>query len=584
MKNVYKWHDLITIYLMFVFLVFLESIFNSVQAQTKTPNPIRQLIPVLPQTQYPLHPNNKPLLNPSNKTPPIPNLTKYRDYPTRIRVQKFIFKGNTVFSNQQLQKIVVPYLARDIYFDELLQARTAITQLYINKGYTTSGAFIPTKENQAIQTQAAVVTIQIVEGKLEDINISGDKHIRNYVRSKLQKFTDKPLNTNRLLEALQLLQVDPLIEKISAQLSEGSQLGKSFLNVQLLARQPFRIEFFVDNFRSPAIGSFERGVQISHANMFGLGDSLSFGYRNTDGSNTFEVSYSVPINSDGGSIQFAYTTVSSNIVQEPFSKLDIISDARAYNLSFRQPLLQEVTENSIQEFALGIAISRQESDSKLLDTPYPLSRGADEQGHTRIGAIRFFQDWSTKSRREVITARSQFSLGIAALKATINTSQPDSRFFSWQGQAAWLRRLGDASLLLTADLQISDRPLVPLEQFGLGGATTVRGYRQDVFLTDNGFLFSAEVRIPIIKEQTSQLEVIPFFDIGTTWNNDSPDELTNASNSSTLASLGLGIHYQLAERLNARLDWGIPLVPIDTTSSNTWQEQGLYFSVRYQLF
>ncbi|PMB25838.1 hypothetical protein CEN46_04855 [Fischerella thermalis CCMEE 5318] len=501
---------------------------------------------------------------------------------TRIRVKKFIFKGNTVFSSQQLQKIVAPYLNREISFDELLAARKDVTQFYIDKGYTTSGAFIPS--NQFIQPQGAVVTIQIIEGKLEDIKISGDKHIRNYVRSKLHKVTSGVVNTNQLAKTLQLLQTDRLIETISAQLSQGSHNGKSFLDVKVKARSPFRGEIFADNFRSPAIGSFQRGLQLTYDNLFGLGDSLSFGYRNTDGSNAFEVDYSVPITSDGASIQFGYTTVSSNVVQRPFDSLDIIGDARAYNLTFRQPLLLQINENFISEFAVGITASRQESNSELLGTPFALSRGADEAGRTRISALRFFQEWSTRGNKELVFARSQFSLGIGAFDATINDSPPDSRFFAWQGQAAWLHSFGDASLLLRADLQLASRPLVPLEQFSLGGATSVRGYRQDTFLTDNGFLFSAEVRIPIVKQEASGLQIIPFFDIGTTWNNDSPDELINTSGSGTLASVGLGLQYQLGERFNARLDWGIPLIPLDTPESNTWQEQGLYFSVRYQPF
>lgn len=141
---------------------------------------------------------------------------------------------------------------------------------------------------------------------------------------------------------------------------------------------------------------------------------------------------------------------------------------------------------------------RTESETSLLDTPFPLSAGADDQGRTRISAVRFFQEWSQRSNTEVLFARSQFSLGIGALNATINKDAPDSRFFAWRGQTAWLRRLGDTTLVLRADLQLADRPLVPLEQFSLGGVATVRGYRQDALLSDNGFLASAELRIPIL--------------------------------------------------------------------------------------
>ena len=199
--------------------------------------------------------------------------------------------------------------------------------------------------------------------------------------------------------------------------------------------------------------------------------------------------------------------------------------------------------------------------------------------------MRFFQEWTKRSRQTAFFARSQFSLGIGAFDSTINSSGPDSRFFSWQGQFLWLHPLiGATTLLLRTDVQLAPLPLVALEQFGLGGATTVRGYRQDTFLTDNGFLFSAEVHVPVKIGESSQLQIIPFIDVGTAWNN-SAKKLTDTSQSGTIASLGLGIQYQLGERVYARLDWGIPLMTIENNStSNTWQENSIYFNLRYQPF
>ncbi|WAK74656.1 hypothetical protein AP9108_32925 [Arthrospira sp. PCC 9108] len=58
-------------------------------------------------------------------------------------VEKFSFEGNTAFSDQQLAEVTQSFLNRPITFAELLQARSAITNLYISEGYITSGAFIP---------------------------------------------------------------------------------------------------------------------------------------------------------------------------------------------------------------------------------------------------------------------------------------------------------------------------------------------------------------------------------------------------------------------------------------------------------
>lgn len=141
-------------------------------------------------------------------------------------------------------------------------------------------------------------------------------------------------------------------------------------------------------------------------------------------------------------------------------------------------------------------------------------------------------------------------------------------------------------LLLRTDVQLADSALVPLEQFGLGGQESVRGYRQDALLKDNGALISAELRLPIYRspEQQLLLQLTPFVDVGTVWNSSGRAESdTNTSDTNTLASVGLGLRCQLGDSLIARLDWGIPLVDI-TSRERTWQENGVYFSVIYNPF
>lgn len=126
---------------------------------------------------------------------------------------------------------------------------------------------------------------------------------------------------------------------------------------------------------------------------------------------------------------------------------------------------------------------------------------------------------------------------------------------------------------------MADRDLVPVEQFSGGGPTTVRGYRQDVLLGNNGFLAGAELGIPVASGGLGAFAIIPFFDVGTVWGRTSQFAL----DTSTLASVGLGLQYEFGDRLRARLDYGIPLINIDS-SKNTWQEQGVSFSLQFQPF
>jgi hemolysin activation/secretion protein len=463
---------------------------QDVQPPPPTPVPT----PKPPQPLPPL----EDLLPPSRPTPtpsePIPG-----KLPETIIIKRFEVIGSTVFSPEELAEVLAKFTNKPISLTEVYQARTAITELYIKRGYITSGAYLPPQT-----MEDGVVRIQVVEGTLEDIQVTGTRRLRrNYIRSRLGRATEPPLNRERLLEALQLLQLNPLIQNLSAELTAGTRQGASILQLKIQEAQTFSSQIVLDNRRSPSVGSFRRRLQVNEANLLGFGDGLSLAYTNTDGSNSFDASYTFPLNSRNGTLSFYYGTTSSDIIERPFNELDIQSASRYYELIFRQPVIQTPT----QEFALGFIASRRESDisSRLFQPdiglpPNELSPGADEEGRTRVSALRFFQEWTSRNTREVIAARSQFNIGLGALNATINSNPPDSRFFSWQGQAQWVRLLArDTVLLLRADMQLASRALLPIEQIGLGGLDSVRGYRQDFLLTDNAAFASAEVQVPVLR-------------------------------------------------------------------------------------
>jgi hemolysin activation/secretion protein len=423
-----------------------------------------------------------------------------------------------------------------------------------------------------------VLTIRIVEGSLEDIRIDGVQRLNpDYVRGRIAIATQPPLNVPRLLEALRLLQLDPLIANVSAELSAGSGPGTSLLNVQVTEAKTTSVQTFANNDRSPSVGEFRRGFTFRENNLSGLGDGLGFTYNNTDGSGGFDVNYTIPINPQNGTISFGYSNTPSRVLETPFDILNIRAFSRNYEITLRQPIAQSPSE----EFALGITASRRESNTTLLEIPFPLSAGADDNGSTRVSALRFFQEYTQRGASEVISARSQFSVGLGIFDATINTTSPDSRFFSWRGQAQWVRLLAPETLLLVrGDVQVADRSLLAIEQYGIGGQNTLRGYRQDILLADNGALLSAEVRVPVIRwpEIGTIIHLVPFVDVGTAWNSSGA-----SANPNTLASVGLGLQMAVSEHLNIRLDYGIPLVNT-SASRKTLQENGLYFSINFNPF
>ncbi len=520
-------------------------------------------------------------LPPANELLPLPPATDIpseelpTNIPGTITVERFLFVGSTVFSDEELAAVTQSFSQRPISFAELLQARSAVTKLYVDAGYVTSGAYIPP---QAIEK--GVVTIKIVEGSLEAINVEvkGKLH-PNYIRDRIALATRQPLSIPRLLEALQLLQLDPLIAKISAQLAASTHPGKNILDVTVETAPSFRPQIIADNGRSPQVGSFRRGVKLAENNLLGYGDSLQGFYLNTDGSDDIDMSYEIPVNPRNGKVKLEYRTVSSKIIEPPFNILNIESNYQKYGLSLRQPVVQSPN----QEFALGITFDRQESTTTYLNgLPFPAG-GADDNGQTQVSTLRFFQEWLQRNDRIVIAARSEFNFGIDAFGTTtpfdaqIDPNTPSSQYFMWRGQAQWVNLLApDMLLLARTEFQFADRPIVSLEQFALGGLGSVEGYRQNTLLTDNGFFASIELRLPIFRapQQATLVQLIPFVDFGTGWNSAG----SNNPDPNILASAGVGLQWQQGEHFSARIDWAIPLgrVPFE---GNTWQDNGIVFSI-----
>jgi hemolysin activation/secretion protein len=572
-------------------IVIILSVALPVQtAHAQTPNIQPRTIPnteLDPQEKTPDLPPPEELLKPETEIPLTPPTTETPDSDLpddaveKITIKSFEFSGNTAFTSEQLAEVIKGYIDRPISFAELLEARSAITQYYVDAGYVTSGAYIPPQE-----LQESVVKIEIVEGRLEDIQVTGTSHLSpDYIRSRIALVSEPPLNIPRLVEALQLLQLDPLIDKISAELSAGPIPGVSLLEIEIAEADSFSLAATVDNGRSPSVGTFRQKIDLREGNVFGIGDAFNFGYTNTEGSDVFDASYTIPFNARNGTVRLSYSTSSSGVIEPPFDDLDgdgsspdIKSESRSYEISLRQPIVLTPTT----EFAIGLTGSRQESETSLLGIPFPLSPGADDLGRTRISSLRFFQEWTQRSEKEVIAMRSQLSFGLDFLDATINATDPDGEYFAWRGQAQWVRLLAPETLfLIRTDLQLAGQTLLPLEQFGLGGIESVRGYRQDVLLTDSGWLASMELRVPLFNEPEDKivLQLVPFFDFGVGWNNgDRPDPVED-----TLASLGVGLLFRYGDDLNARVDWGIPLIEVDSRD-RTLQEEGFTFSVTYKLF
>jgi len=393
----------------------------------------------------------------------------------RVFVRDVWVTGSTVFSEAEIAEVTAPFKNRTLLTEDLERLRLALTLLYLNKGYLTSGAIIPDQD-----VEAGIITVNIIEGKLTRIDVEGNRWFTtSYLHDRIELGARTPVNLDPLQEQLQLLQQDKRIERVNAELRPGDQRGESALNVRVTDRQPFHAGMEVNNYQTPLVGEIRGIGTLTHDNLTGHGDPLSLSYGQSSGA--FPIvygSYELPLNRYGTSFSPYYRRYDFKLIEQPFSPLNINTNTEIIGMSLRHPIYKTVTD----EVAFSIIGEHLFTQSFLFgDVPFSFFPGF-QNGAATVSALRFAQDWTHRTVDTVFALRSRFSVGLNVLGATINSNSdtPDGQFFSWLGQAQGIKQFGEKllgmQLLGRMDLQLTNSPLFPLEEVSLGGRYTVRGY------------------------------------------------------------------------------------------------------------
>lgn len=507
----------------------------------------------------------------------------------RVFVNAIQVIGNTVFPDSEIKAVTKPYENRTLTTEDLERLRLALTLLYINNGYITSGAVIPDQD-----VQDGVIQIQIIEGALSRIDVEGTNWFRRgYLSDRLMLGAGPPLKIEPLQERLQLLQRDPRIERINADLRPGDQRGESVLQLKVKETRPWKVWLDFNNYQTPIVGA-ERGlITLAHQNVTGHGDPFSITYGRSRGVNPIiDTSYTLPINRYDTTFTASYRRNEFVVVSDQFRALDLNSESEIFGFTLRHPVYRSLTDE------LAVAITGEHLYNKITSAfdlpgqPFRFIPGSSDTGVSAVSALRFIQEYQHRTASSVIALRSRVSVGFDVLGATINSRDehtpsgeplPSGRFVSWLGQAQAVKRLdylGGWQILGRMDLQLSNNRLFPLEQIPVGGRFSVRGYRENTLVRDNGFLASLESRIPLMKFAGGEdmLQFAQFVDLGRGWLS-----RTNTPAPETLASVGLGIRWNVLPRDRARFElyWGVPLNHVPHPSGNL-QDHGIHLQAVVQ--
>jgi hemolysin activation/secretion protein len=281
-----------------------------------------------------------------------------------------------------------------------------------------------------------------------------------------------------------------------------------------------------------------------------------------------------------GVLGFHYLFNTADIRSEPVRQLDINSRYMSAGVSYRNPIYRQLER---QLLAGALFEWRRSRTFVLGDKPESFTPGTlNHEGVATVSVLRGYLEWSQSGAVDSVVVRSTLSFGLNVLEATENPYPiEDGRFISWLTQAQWIHRLEQPRLefVVRGALQLTSNPLLPMERFSVGGRYSVRGYRENRLVQDNGWTASAEVRLPLWSraDGTVPLQLATFLDAGRSWW--AQDRVVGAQGT-YLAGVGFGFRWIPREWLFAEFYWGLPILRAPgVPAEHDAQDDGIYFRV-----
>ncbi len=480
-----------------------------------------------------------------------------------IWVKQYIFSGNNVINDKTLAEICRPYSQRFVTLNELHSLRQKLIHLYIEKGFINSGVILNKIDNNSVH-------FNIIEGVLSQFILQGNHLIpTTFIENTLQQHRHI-LNIYRLQYDLQLLQQQDLIQQINAQLIPGQVLGKSILKLSIQEKSPFYSQFFINNYHSPNIGAEYLGFTTSHKNITQHLDTLTTTFGVSEGLRDVSLYYQYPLAFDSLYISTYWSGAYSSIINDDFKDLDIQSQALTAQINL--DYLYYKTLNTKAHFMMGIQY--QQNKNFLLDRPFSFSVGVEE-GVSKSTLLQLQHQWQQKNSQRSLALHTTLNIGLDWFDANVNDPHADTHFSNFITQAQWLQNLPWQALQfdMTLQLQVSNDTLLPGNKISIGGVQTVRGYRENSFIGDNGIVSSMMLHYSL----PYHLQLSPFFDYAKVW-----DKRNVEATNKDLYSIGINIHWTINNAFSINIDLAKQLRQYEQ-NKNDLQDSGIHFQLRYHL-
>ena len=492
-------------------------------AQGNEPGEIERTIPTQQQPETQVAPT---VATPSPAVPAGSAVTG------RFTLGAVQIEGATAFSQAELSPAFEPYLATEVDEASLNRIAAAITARYRKAGYLLSYAIVPAQD-----VRAGMVRIVVVEGKVDAIRIEGAGENRPDIEA-----IAAPLLRDAPLRERTLERVIGLVRDIPGLAVSDVRLTRSNVDPR---RHSIRI-VVVDNRTKALAHSDNRGADedarmrfytsASLSSLAVTGDELRVGLFAMPGRHFRylfgQVAASVPIGHDG----LRFSAAGSAGDQDRRGGLD----ARSTNL------LAQLSYPLLRSRALTIVSKLVVNDWRSIGEDDGVRNRRDRLRVVRAG-LDFSSETRSRLRGELIVSRGLGFDGMTRVGDPL-ASRPDAsgRFTNVSFIAQAARPLSER---LTAQAivagQYSDRPLLSVEEFALGGNRLGRAFDFNAITGDHGIGAGLELayRLGDMKRGSRNVQLFGYADGGAAFQARSPSAVRD---SRSLMSVGLGTRFTVA--------------------------------------
>jgi hemolysin activation/secretion protein len=489
----------------------------------------------------------------------------------RFDVHEYRVLGNSVLSNREIEGILYPLLGDQKTIDDVQTARGALEKVYHDHGYATVFVDIPEQE-----VADKIVRLHVTEGRLHSVTITGARYFseRKIVAAlpaatpgKVPSFTALQNQLNAVNARTPDLAVTPVLKA-------GPTPGTADMSLKVSDKLPLHGSIELNNQYSPDTRPLRVLASLSYNDLFQAFDTLAAQYQispqDTTEVKVLAVNYAWGASPSALHPSIYFIDSKSNV--PTVGTIGVLGAGQIYGARFSFPLGDKLIPTESLTLGLDYKDFQQTiglAGSSAVQTPISylnLSLGYAGSWSARLFDSSF-ESTANFGPRGALNDPEEFAN---------KRFQARPNYFYLKVDGSMLMHLaGGVQLLLRADGQWAEEPLVNYESFVASGADGVRGYLEAEVLADRGLKGSAQLQSPVAKWRTLPLgDLFVFYDAAfTEVINPLPDETARTH----IRSWGAGLHLLPGKAITGSLTWAEPLLDGPTTRRG---ESRILFFVR----